>query len=301
MSFYLGEHLINNGDPLKVGDAQISKIMLGTEQVWVNNQAPSAITDFDASSSGANASVTVTFSSASGIPTPTYDLYENDVSVATGISSGYVYTSAVTGNNTYYVKAVNSAGSVNSNSDTAVVWTGGSSLTITASGDYTAGVDFPANVTISVCMCGGGGGGGDVGDLNAAGLGGKAGIVVSNTITSIPYGEIVSANIGAGGSQYQSGGSSSFGSYFTAGGGAPITYRGRDDSKTTCGGTGYDGRDWEDWYHGVTWYGGESSGFGDGGDATGNNGQNGGVGSGGGSCDYGTAGSGGRGEIRLSW
>ena len=76
---------------------------------------PSLITDFNATDNLVG-KVTVTWTNATGIPEPTYDLYEDGVKVATGISSGYQRTVGA-GTRTYFVRAVNVAGFVDSNCD----------------------------------------------------------------------------------------------------------------------------------------------------------------------------------------
>ena len=112
---YLGNHDINDGDPLKLGNTQIDKIMFGNTQVWINTIVPSYISDFNASDSN-QGNVTYTFSNSTGIPTPTYDLYQNGVSVQTNISSGGHYN-VNGGTRSYYVRAINTAGYTNSNTN----------------------------------------------------------------------------------------------------------------------------------------------------------------------------------------
>ena len=79
-------------------------------------KVPTYISNFNATDNQIG-KVTVTFSNASGYPAPTYDLYENDVRVAQNITSGYV-RNVSGGNRTYYVRAVNAAGTRNSNTNT---------------------------------------------------------------------------------------------------------------------------------------------------------------------------------------
>jgi surface protein len=97
------------------------QILLGSS--WENTDPcpiplvpPSEITDFQASDDR-EMEVLVTFSPASGFPTPTYDLYKDNGLVAEGIEPGYIYNTAMPGTNTYYVIAKNSEGEKMSNSD----------------------------------------------------------------------------------------------------------------------------------------------------------------------------------------
>ena len=179
-----------------------------------------------------------------------------------------------------------------------------SPVTITASGEYTAGVDFPANIPLTICMVGGGASGthGVFGTV----LGGGAGEVLSTTLpdgvssgpTTITIGDTAVDTDGSG-----TDGNPTIFYSLTAAGGVKNTNSSTGEV-TTCGGTAVHGEP-------VTvitamGYGGESSGFSNGGDAKYNqgNGEDGGVGSGGG-VGYGSSslrgGAGGRGEIRISW
>lgn len=99
------------------------------------NSVPTAITDFAASDDQLG-QVTVTFTNATGTPTPTYNLFEDNVQVATGISSGYVHT-VTAGTYTYRVDAVNSEGTTASNNDSG---------TSTAPVAPTAIADLTANI-----------------------------------------------------------------------------------------------------------------------------------------------------------
>ena len=283
---YIGGINITDGNPLKLGNTQADKIMLGTNQVWINNYAPSALTDFSSTSSGANNKVTVIFSPAGGLPAPTYNLYENAILVASNISSGYIYTSLVTGNNTYRVDAVNLVATVPSNNSAANVWSGGTSYTATSTRTLTAGTDFPANTTITIQVMGGGGsGGGPWG--NYAGHGGYASGVTS-TSTSKSYGSSLAITIGGGGSSV---------SYATNN-----RHSGYTGGTSTCvvsrsGGGGGAG--------GVILSSAGSSGQSSAWGTGGGNHSTGGVGAGGGGSGnyftYTNSGAGGRGEVRLSW
>jgi len=180
-----------------------------------------------------------------------------------------------------------------------------SPLVIEQSGTFIAGIDFPADKTLTVCMVGGGGSG--RANSNGAGSGGYAGEVVSTNIT-VPNGEVVTATIGLGGPACQEplnhgGTPTRFGSYVTAAGGAGEGYYGYGEEVTTCGGTGHDGYS----NCGSTSGGGQSSGFSDGGMAncTGGSAGAGGAGSGGGGTGHSFissySGGGGRGKIIISW
>ena len=103
-----------DGAPLTVGGEQVSEVTVNGGVVWRNNYAPSVITDF-AAIDGLEV-IVMTFSDADALPIATYDLYENDVLIATNITSGYSHE--VIGTYEYHVKAVNSIGSTDSNNDT---------------------------------------------------------------------------------------------------------------------------------------------------------------------------------------
>ena len=198
--------------------------------------------------------------------------------------------------------------------------------TFTASTTLTAGVDFPAGHTITVCMVGAAGSGGVTSSYGKNG-GGSAGTVVSTTTSAI-YGASVGVTIGAGGTARfgdttragLAGGGSAFNGISAPGGAggtvlpgdgatgsAPI-HSGNGGGKTTCGGSGVDGVLQSSHAH-VTGWGGESSGFGNGGfgrvNLTAGDAGSGGVGSGGGGVADGlsarSSGAGGRGEVRISW
>jgi len=156
-----------------------------------------------------------------------------------------------------------------------------SPVIITSSGTYVAGTDFPANKDITV-ECLGGGGSGGYAQFSNGGAGGYASNLVTDTI-SISNGTTVSATIGGGGSS-GGGGTSTFDSVSSPGAG-----KGSDGG---CGfGNGCAGEN-------SVWGSGGAGGVGFGAPGSG------GVGAGGGGTAGGNAappGSGGRGEIRLSW
>ncbi len=79
---------------------------------------PVAITDFDASDDEYE-QVTITFTPAVGNPVPTQDLYEDDISIVTGVASGYTHDVSA-GTRTYKVVSTNSEGDVDSNEDDGI-------------------------------------------------------------------------------------------------------------------------------------------------------------------------------------
>ncbi len=79
---------------------------------------PSAINDFEAF--GGLEVVLVDFTDAAGNPEPTYDLYEDSVLLQSNIAKNTNYSTTV-GAHSYYVRAINSQGEVNSNTNNALV------------------------------------------------------------------------------------------------------------------------------------------------------------------------------------
>jgi hypothetical protein len=201
-----------------------------------------------------------------------------------------------------------------------------SPVTLTSSATLTSGVDFPADTVLTICMVGAGGSGGATRNYGKNG-GGLSGTVVSTTTTTPAYGTAVGVTIGAGGAARfgnttragLAGGSSIFNGVTAAGGAGgsalpgdgasgSINYAGNSQGNTTCGGSGTAGPLQSSHPH-VTGYGGQSSGFSNGGfgrvNLSAGNAGTGGVGSGGGGVadglDIRSSGAGGRGEIRISW
>ncbi len=107
----------------------------GTGTSWINTQpcyqgpleAPGQITDFAASTTIIGM-ITFTWTAATGVPTPTYDLYNSAGLVQVGVAgvlgmtgmtgmaqSTLSYTLTVIGSDNYYVRATNSEGSRDSN------------------------------------------------------------------------------------------------------------------------------------------------------------------------------------------
>jgi len=105
-----------DGAPLLIGGVQADEVTVNGTRVWVNNYAPSQILDF-AATDDEDDQVTVTFSLADAVPPATYALYEDNVEVAAGISSGYVHSKLGPFTGTYKVRATNIVGSVDSNTD----------------------------------------------------------------------------------------------------------------------------------------------------------------------------------------
>ena len=153
-----------------------------------------------------------------------------------------------------------------------------SPVIITASGDYTAGIDFPANKELNIQVLGAGGEGG-WGDAFHYGSGGGAATLSSGNKT-YSYNTVVSAVVGPSDSS-----DSNFDGIASTGGSAGSSPTGSnvpgEPGANSVWGSGGAGGSW------------------------GNNGSLGGIGAGGGgggSATYNTSGgNGGRGEIRISW
>ena len=186
-----------------------------------------------------------------------------------------------------------------------------SPIVVTASTTMVAGIHFPANTDITVCVAGGGGGGctADGAWQNASGGRGSS---QATSLLNIPTSENVIVSIGSGGSgtivRYACGGSganSSFGSYLTSIGGGGGGHTGNGGARVTCGGTHYDGAKY---YNNATAYGGQAGLFGNGGvggQRGGPHAASGGKGAGGGACihahGWNPSGAGGAGQIVISW
>ena len=185
------------------------------------------------------------------------------------------------------------------------------SQTFTSSGTFTVPQGYSV---VTICMVGGGGGGAQ-GTYHKHG--GHAGAVVSQTV-AVTTGQNITVTIGTGGNGPKSndnnsraggaGTASSFGAISASGGGggsssnsANQPYYGHGAQRVTCGGTNVDGNRSQVGSWSAS--GGQSSGFGKGGNGTRYDyhwAENGGVGSGGGGARH-YAGNGGRGEVRVSW
>ena len=289
-----------------VGSQQVEKINLGDTEVWSNVIVPSAITDFVASDLEID-KITVTFTNSVGLPIPTYDLYEGITLLVSDITSGYSYvTDRATVN--MHVKAINTAGSTNSNEDEGTTKAPAGTSIFAFSDTFISPRGY---TSVDICMSGGGGGGFGVSyscpgqGLGVIGYsnGGKAGEIISTPV-AVTAGESISVVIGAAGisssTGHTDGGLSSFGS-IDALGGIANSHQGDSAQRTSCGGTFHDGG------HGlaqicpgtfVGLFGGEAGAFGNGGyfDVEGVVMVAAGVGGGG--CSLGAAG---RGECRVSW
>lgn len=287
-----------DGSPLTINGTQAQTVTVNGTPVWQNNQAPSAITDFNASDDQID-QITVTFTPASGVPTPTHDLVRVDTGeiIASNISSGYVWSTTIA-EVELRVDAKNTAGATPSNTNIGRTVAPPGSVVFDTAGNHTFTV--PRGYTsVSVCMVGGGGAGGR-GEDNDVG-GGHAGQVISQNYSVSS--ETVSVTVAA--TSTAAGNSSKFGTLTASGGAAGDDYSGdhpgNGASRTTCGGTGNDGLRIKHELFDYYFYGGESSGFGDGLDGRTEN-QFAGVGSGGGGVLLGNSVSGGgRGEVRVSW
>jgi len=187
-------------------------------------------------------------------------------------------------------------------------------LTITADSTLMAGIDFPADIDISLCMCGGGGGGSSRENNDGVTGGGHRGAIVSQSV-NLPYGESVVVTIGGGGAgtgggHYNggAGGQTTFGVHLTALGGAGgVTHAADYDSGTVPFISPCDGLTYMDGLDGSRPQGGQAGAFGNGGaSAYESTGGSGGIGAGGGAVtgSYGGSewtGPGGRGQIVLKW
>ena len=175
----------------------------------------------------------------------------------------------------------------------------------------------PAGITeVNVCMVGGGGSGsmGHEGGSLLAG-GGFSGQIISELQVVTPL-DVLTVTVGVGGAPVSNtdglnGTPSSIGTATAIGGGggtSGLGYDGIGASRTTCGGTASDGTYQTDEEFGITSYGfgGQSSGFGKGGNgknAAGGTPESGGVGAGGGAgWHYEVlSGAGGNGRVVVNW
>jgi len=287
-----------------------------TGTALVANTVPSVPLNFVAST---NKIDLITFDwtlpSDQGTPTCSYEIYD-DGDLLYELPSGTTHKDFdVTGLYTsqFRIVGVNSAGyGPYSDFETGTslpVYSGPSSpIYIDATTNLVSGTDFPADIDLTICMCGGGGSGGEDGQHVG---GGRAGEKIQNQIVNVPSGIGVYATIGAGGyanGTYPGapGGATSFGTYLTANGGAggtsdgnggSVDYQGLGASFTGCGGTYTDGG-----VSGVIGGGGEAGLFGDGVQPDNTGIAWGEIGAGGG-CNtaHNTAGNGGMGRIMISW
>jgi len=316
MAMYIGGNLIADGSPIRMNGAQPDKIMRGATQVWVNNYAPSAITDFVASDDNVDG-IICTWSVANAVPAATYDLYLDGVLRLSNVTSGVLDVVGSIGSTfTYHVVAVNSVGSTASNTDTGIrippPYAGPPSpVIINSTVALVAGTNFPADTVLTICMVGGGGGGGGLDTLISLNNGGGyAGQALTTTISFL-QGEPVTATIGGGGAGGNTtdgipGASTSLGPIVAVGGAGGLVstgaFAGNGETVTTCGGTNVNGIATAVF---GTAFGGQSSGFGKGGSSYFDlPGEPGGIGSGGGAIytpTVGSGGAGGAGQINISW
>ena len=89
-------------------------------------EAPSAIIDFNATDNE-TAQVTLSWSNATGFPVPTYDIYTGTTLIQSNVTSPYINT--YTGTRDYHIKAINTEGTVSSNTDSGTGLSGDVDLT----------------------------------------------------------------------------------------------------------------------------------------------------------------------------
>ncbi len=189
------------------------------------------------------------------------------------------------------------------------------SLVVTYNRSVTAGIDFPADTLINICLAGAGGSG-SVGEIWGVKAGGMAGGIISSAQTYAD-GTVLPVVIGVGGAAVYNadyglpGTNSTFDGLIGYGGpgGNTEDYLGNGNSRNSCGGTFTDGwycYDVDGWSEIA--YGGQAGAFGNGGNGICYaNGGTGGIGAGGGSAFDGDlvhtlySGAGGRGQLVLSW
>jgi len=209
--------------------------------------APNAPTNFNATDDLGGKIIATWTNSTEGNPTPTYNLYEDDVEVVTGMTSGDDYEVGA-GTRDYYIRAINAEGYANSSVDE-----GTSTIADPGSITYYANDTFvvPAGYTeVDICMIGGGGSGAVSRDTAVGG--GNAGEIISQAVSVTQFQEIA-VIIGAGGATRSSqslnldgydGDPTSFGA-ITADGGIKGQvgdgYLGNGASSGTCMGTFRDG------------------------------------------------------------
>ncbi len=218
---------------------------------------PGYVSNFNASD-GYTGYVDTTFTGTSGYPSPTYNLYENGTKVKTGTWNGYDRAVSA-GTRSYYVKAVNAAGSTNSNSNNGTSKPAPGAVSFSTSSTWLC----PAGVTlVNLKMIGGGGGGGIdftyhpsiAAPLTGIAGGGHRG-AARNQNVSVSPGTTYTITIGGGGSRGYSkdtgsgsggaGGTSSALGLSCAGGGGGSgwgsSYAGNGGSYVSPVGTYYDG------------------------------------------------------------
>ncbi len=103
----------------KRGNTDLQRIMSGTRLVW--ERVPSLITNFKASDFSIG-QIIMTWSAATNATS--YDVYEGTTLRATNVSSGWAWDSLGSKTGTFHVRAINSAGFTNSNTNQGQSWTG---------------------------------------------------------------------------------------------------------------------------------------------------------------------------------
>ncbi len=281
-----------NGASFKLGAVTIPKMYLGSVLVFSSSTAPSEITDFEALEG--IGFITIDFTPATGDPTPTHNLYESGILVASGVLPlDEHYVSA--GTREYYLMAVNSAGSEQSNIVYGTSLSTSGSVTIDYA-DWTEEGSVPAGTVVKtadgsftfnppegvavVRVCGGGAGGsGAAGNWVYWPTAGSAGEELTQDF-SCTYGVPKTVTIGKGGAAVSvtaqgatvdpgndglPGSSSSFDGVSVAGG-TPGTlqgtsFEGNGEAVEYCGGIFTNGRGYQD----LLIWGGEAGPKGNGG------------------------------------
>lgn len=109
---------------------------ISNTDIGIAYSLPSQILDFVATVNLIE-SIRFTWSFASGLPTPTYDLYQDGTLLISNVSSGYI-AAFPGGTSTFFIRAINDAGSTDSNTDTGIALSAPSQIT-----------DFVASDTLS--------------------------------------------------------------------------------------------------------------------------------------------------------
>jgi len=308
----------HDGEPVGVnGDLPIEKVMCNGILVWQNISAPTLpITDFNATDTQLG-QITMTWSPSDGLPAPTYNVINvtSGATIATNVTSGWVYSQPSGLTADFRVDAINVEATLSSNIDNGTAVATSGSVAFPTDGTF---IVPPGITSITVTGLGGGGGGSCKRNNGGAGMvglggGGFAGESRTNTITVTP-GENIAVNIGAGaiGSiedvQGITGEATSFGSYQTYAGGAGGTPANNIAQYDGVGATGCNGFTDGTYYDGpddTGAFGGQASCKGNGGNGYNGTGGNGGIGAGGGGAHVyqtsGRGGNGGNGYISISW
>lgn len=302
----------NDIDNCYIGSSAVSRVLIGSVEVWTAVYAPSVITDFAASDATSTSLITCTWSTADADPVATYNLINDttEETLATGISSGYQFP-WIYGALNLRVDAINSEGTTSSNVNAgSILVNPGSALWTSVTS--TSWVVPNGVFSVTLCMIGGGGSGAQNYTTAHRG-GGYAGTIISQAVAVTP-GTSLSVVVGGGGAAQTSnqgagatGGQSKFGALTANGGagGASISanqYAGNGQSRVTCYGTAYNGTLYDS-----VFYGGQA-GFGNGGQggSWNNAGRVAGAGvrgggGGGGDARISASGAGGTGVVKITW